>query len=79
MFIRKSASKRNGRVHETYQIVESYRDENKKTKQRILLHLGPADKFLKQDIDSLLNGLLKAKGMNLSELGGEFDSTKSFG
>ncbi|MBC8382407.1 MAG: IS1634 family transposase [Candidatus Cloacimonetes bacterium] len=79
MFIKKSASKRNGRVHETYQIVESYRDENKKTKQRILLHLGPADKFLKQDINSLLNGLLKVKGMNLSELGGEFDSAKSFG
>ena len=79
MYIRKSASKRNGRVHETYQIVESYRDENKKTKQRILLHLGPADKFLKKDIDSLLNGLLKAKGMNLPELGGEFDSAKSFG
>lgn len=79
MFIKKSASKRNGRVHETYQIVESYRDENKKTKQRILLHLGPADKFLKQDIDSLINGLLKAKGINLSELDNEFDSAKSFG
>lgn len=79
MFIKKSASKRNGRVHETYQIVESYRDENRKTKQRILLHLGPADKFLKQDIDSLINGLLKAKGMNLSELDNEFDSAKSFG
>lgn len=79
MFIRQSRAKRNGKVHTTYQIAESYRDENGKVKQRILLHLGPAKKFLKKDIDTLIHGLLKAKGLSLEELDASFEKVKSFG
>lgn len=79
MFIRQSRSKRNGKVHITYQIAESYRDQEGKVKQRTLLHLGPAKKFLEKDIDTLINGLLKAKGLTLGELESSFDEVKSFG
>jgi len=79
MFIRKSQSKRNGKVHTTFQVAESYRDKQGKIRQNILLHLGPADKFLERDVDSLINGLLKAKGITIYELESEADSTKSFG
>lgn len=41
------------------------------------MHLGPAGKFLKKDIDSLINGLLKAKGLTLGE--SSFSQVKSFG
>lgn len=79
MFIRESKSKRNGKVHRTFQIAESYRDDSGKVKQRTLLHLGPANKFLKKDINSLINGLLKAKGKTLEQLESEADNVKSFG
>jgi len=79
MYIKRSTSKRNNKVSETFQIVEAYRDGNGNPRQRTLLHLGTADKFLKKDIDSLVNGLLKIKGLNLADLDTEFDSAKSFG
>jgi transposase len=66
-------------VHTTYQIAESYRDENGKIRQRILLHLGPADKFFEKDIDTLINGLLKAKGLTLEALDSDIDNVKAFG
>ena len=79
MFVKKSQSKRNGRVHTTFQIAESYRDQNGKVRHRILLHLGPEDKFLQKDVDTLINGLLRAKGLTLKELDSEIDQVKSFG
>ncbi len=79
MFVKKSQSKRNGRVHTTFQIAESYRDENGKVRHRILLHLGPADKFLEKDVDNLINGLLRAKGLTLQDLDSQADRVKAFG
>ena len=79
MFVKKSQSKRNGKVHTTFQIAESYRDQNGKVRHRILLHLGPEDKFLQKDVDTLINGLLRAKGLTLKELDSEIDQVKSFG
>lgn len=48
MYIRESRSKRGDTVYRTYQIAESFRDENGISRQRTLLHLGPADKFIKK-------------------------------
>ena len=79
MYIKESRSRRNGRVHKTYQIVESYRDENGKVRQRILLHLGPAHKFLEKDIDTLINGLLRIKGLRLEDVTQEADAVYRFG
>ena len=79
MFVKVSRSKRNNKVHETLQIAESYRDENGKVRHRILLHLGPKDKFLEKDVDTLINGLLRAKGLTLLDLDSQIDNVKSFG
>lgn len=79
MYVRESRSRRNGRVHKTYQIVESYRDENGKVRQRTLLHLGPAHKFLEKDIDNLINGLLRIKGLRLDDVTQEADAVYRFG
>lgn len=79
MYIRESRSKRGDTVHRTYQIAESFRDENGISRQRTLLHLGPADKFIKKDIDTLLNGLLRIKGITLEGLESSADEVKSFG
>lgn len=79
MYVRESSSKRKGKVSRTFQIVESYRDERGKVKQRTLLHLGPADKFLEKDVDNLINGLLKVKGLTLESLDSDIDEIKHFG
>ena len=79
MYVRESRSKRNGRVHKTYQIVESYRDEQGRPRQRILVHLGPADKFLQRDIDNLINGLLRIKGLALENVTQEAGAVYQFG
>ena len=79
MFIRESRSKRNDKVHRTFQIVESYRNESGIVRQRILLHLGPAYKFLEKDVDNLINGLLRAKGLTLERLDSDVDNVKYFG
>ncbi|EHO41114.1 transposase IS4 family protein [Caldithrix abyssi DSM 13497] len=79
MFVKVSRSKRNNKVHETLQIAESYRDSNGKVRHRILLHLGPTDKFIKKDVDTLINGLLRAKGLTLQDLDSNIDNVKAFG
>jgi len=79
MFVKVSRSKRNNNVHETLQIAESYRDQDGKVRHRILLHLGPTDKFLQKDVDTLINGLLRAKGLTLQDLDSEIDNVKAFG
>ncbi len=81
MFIKKSASvsKKKGTCSPTYQIAESYRDESGISRHKILLHLGTEDKFLKRDLDNLLNGLLKIKGITLEDVTEHFDSCKSLG
>ena len=79
MYVRESRSRRNGRVHKTYQIVESYRDEKGRPRQRTLLHLGPAEKFLQRDIDNLINGFLRIKGLTLEDVTKEADAVYQFG
>lgn len=79
MFVRESRSKRNDKVHRTFQIVESYRNESGNVRQRTLLHLGPSDKFLEKDVDNLINGLLRAKGLTLESLDSDVDNVKYFG
>ncbi|MFQ6052472.1 MAG: IS1634 family transposase [Candidatus Hydrothermarchaeota archaeon] len=79
MFIKRSWSQRGGNKHVTYQIAESYRNEAGKPRQRILLHLGSADRFLEKDVDNLINGLLKVKGLTLEELDTGAERVASFG
>lgn len=81
MFIKRSASARKGKEHKspTLSIVKSYRDEYGKSRHKYLLHLGREDEFMKKDIDSLLNGLLKLKGITLEDVTEKFDSSKSIG
>ncbi len=79
MFIRQSKSRKNGKEYSSFQIANSYRDENNVVRQETLLHLGPANKFLEKDVDNLINGLLKAKGITTENLGSAADEVKSFG
>ena len=63
MFLRKVVSKRkSGYTHTTVQLVESYRNEEGKSRTRILYHFGPLDKFLQTDADRLIDSVLKMKG-----------------
>ena len=79
MFIRQSKSRKNGKEYSSFQIANSYRDENNVARQETLLHLGPAKKFLEKDVDNLINGLLKAKGITTEDLGSAADEVKAFG
>jgi len=79
MYLRKSSSKRNGKEYTTAQIVEGYRTEDGKTRQNILLNLGPVDKLLDKDVDNLINGLLRLKGQTLPESDDAILSSRSFG
>lgn len=81
MFIKKSASVKKGEVAKNYtiSIVESYKDQKGVSRHRYLLNLGRLDEFMKKDLDSLLDGLLKLKGVTLEEVTEKFDSCKSIG
>ena len=52
--------------HTYAQLVESFRDEHGKPRQRTLATIGRVDETDGQ-VDSLLGGLLRAKGRSLSE------------
>ncbi len=81
MFIKRSASAKKGRgdKYPTISIVESYKDQDGVSRHRYLLHLGREDQFIKKDLDGLLNGLLKIKGITLEDVTEKFDSSKSVG
>ena len=81
MYFKSPAKLKDGTIKDyaTCQIVEAYVDKAGKNKQRILFHLGPLDKFLEKDIDNLINGMLKAKGINYYDLESDVDSAQSFG
>lgn len=79
MFVKVSRSRKGNYVHETLQIAESFRDQDGKVRHRILMHLGPTDKFLQKDVDTLINGLLRAKGLTLQDLDSDIDNVKAFG
>ncbi len=46
---------------------------------RILLHLGPLDKFLGKDVDHHINSLLMLKNVTLESLNSDIDEVKDFG
>ncbi|TYB30608.1 MAG: IS1634 family transposase [Candidatus Mcinerneyibacterium aminivorans] len=80
MFLRKVESKRkSGYTHTTVQLVESYRNEEGKTRTRILYHFGPLDKFLQADADKLVDSVLKMKGEVFLDHLEKFGSAKDFG
>lgn len=81
MYIKVSASQRKGKVakYHTVSLVESFKDEKGVSRHRYLLHFGRLDEFIKKDLDSILNGLLKLKGITLEDVTEEFDSCKSVG
>ena len=79
MFIKISGSTRNGKTHKTVQIAESYRTKDGKVRHRILLHLGPLDKFLEKDVEKLINSLLRLKNLTSESLEGDIDGVKDFG
>jgi len=79
MYIRKSSSTRNGKTYTTAQIVEGYRTEDGKTRQKILFNLGSVEKLLDKDIDNLINGLLRLKGQETPSTDGAILSSRNFG
>jgi|Wag4MinimDraft_13_1082653.scaffolds.fasta_scaffold03073_1 transposase len=80
MFLRKVESKRkSGYTHTTVQLVESYRNEEGKSRTRILYHFGPLDKFLEEDADKLIDSVLKMKGEVFLDHLEKFGSAKDFG
>lgn len=81
MYIKISASARKGEVakYHTVSLVESYRDDKGVSRHRYLVHFGRLDEFIKTDLDNILNGLLKIKGITLEDVTEEFDSCKSIG
>jgi len=80
MFLRKVVSKRkSGYTHTTVQLVESYRNEEGKSRTRILYHFGPLDKFLQTDADKLVDSVMKMKGEVFLESIEKFGTSKDFG
>jgi len=80
MFLRKVVSKsKSGYTHTTVQLVESYRNEEGKSRTRILYHFGPLDKFLQTDADKLVDSILKMKGEVFLDHLEKFGSAKDFG
>lgn len=74
MFIKITTS----RGHQYVQLVESYRNEDGKTRQRTLATLGRLDEANGQ-VDAVLASLLRAKGRNTSTSSVSFDSAQSLG
>lgn len=79
MYIRKSSSTRNGKTYTTAQIVEGYRTEDSKSRQRILYNLGSVEKLLDRDVDNLINGLLRIKGQEVPKSDDTILSARGFG
>lgn len=80
MFLRKVVSKgKSGYTHTTVQLVESYRNEEGKSRTRILYHFGPLHKFLETDADKLVDSILKMKGEVFLDHLEKFGSAKDFG
>jgi transposase len=64
MFIRVVKSKQRGKIYNSVQLCQAYRDKSKGgvPRTKILAHLGQVDAFTDRDVDSILNGLCKAFG-----------------
>lgn len=64
--------------HSYVQLAESFRDENGKSRQRVLSTFGRADETGGQ-VDAILNALLRAKGRTADEPQIQFESALSLG
>jgi len=64
MYVRIVKSRQRGKVYNSVQICESYRDKSKSPYPltRIIAHLGQVDAFREQDVDGIINGLCKVFG-----------------
>ena len=64
MFIRVVKSRQRGKVYNSVQLCQAYRDKSKGgvPRTKILAHLGQVDAFTDRDVDSMINGLCKAFG-----------------
>ncbi|MBW2109567.1 MAG: IS1634 family transposase [Deltaproteobacteria bacterium] len=79
MYLRIVKSRQRGKVYESAQIVESFRDpETKKPKTRIIAHLGQVASLKEKDVDNLINGLCRAIGRPAPEAA-ELEYANDFG
>jgi transposase len=64
MYVRIVKSRQRGKVYNSVQICESYRDKAKSPypQTRVIAHLGQLDAFSDKDVDGILNGLCKIFG-----------------
>jgi transposase len=64
MFVRVATSRQRGKTYRSVQICESWRDPARggKPRTRIIAHVGQLDRFRPQDVDSIIQGLLRVFG-----------------
>jgi len=64
MYVRIVKSRQRGKVYNSVQICESYRDKSKSPYPltRVIAHLGQLDAFTDRDVDGIINGLCKIFG-----------------
>ena len=64
MYVRIVKSRQRGKIYNSVQICESYRDKLKSPYPltRVIAHLGQLDAFRERDVDGILNGLCKVFG-----------------
>jgi len=64
MYVRIVKSRQRGKVYQSVQICESYRDKSKSPYPltRMIAHLGQVDAFSEKDVDGIINGLCKVFG-----------------
>lgn len=64
MYVRIVKSRQRGKVYNSVQICESYRDKSKSSYPltRVIAHLGQLDAFSDKDVDGIINGLCKVFG-----------------
>ena len=64
MFVRAATSLQRGKTYRSVQICESWRDPawGGKPRTRIVAHVGRMDRFRPQDVDSIIQGLLRVFG-----------------
>jgi len=64
MYVRIVKSRQRGKIYNSIQICESYRDASKSPYPltRVIAHLGQLDAFTDRDVDGIINGLCKVFG-----------------
>lgn len=64
MYVRIVKSRQRGKIYNSVQICESYRDRSKSPHPltRVIAHIGQVDAFSEKDVDGIINGLCKVFG-----------------